>query len=361
MAVYKHKKTGRWVAQVRDPSTGRKKQIGTYDTKGKARAAEQSAGATLHSAMTVAEWRDHWLATDKWKESTRRHNSERTKRFADTHGDKRLAAIKRPLARDWVAEQPSSLNALSAMFGAAEYEDDEFGNRLLPSNPFSKLVKRTTKKRDLQDEWLTDADVDDLEDKARFALADPTGELIASMIRVAAETGVRPGELFALTEDSVDRARHRLTITAAVDSHSNTVGTPKNGQSREVVLSARAIAAIDAAPRFADNEWLFQSPSGRRFVGESFRHYWRQVRAAAGRPDMDFYELRHYCATRLLEAGVSDRDVAVQLGHANEQLVRDVYGHPSKRRALDRVQESLNNDQGDNDHESRKAADRRTA
>jgi integrase len=30
---------------------------------------------------------------------------------------------------------------------------------------------------------------------------------------------------------------------------------------------------------------------------------------------MDFYELRHFCATRLLELGVSHADVAIQLGH----------------------------------------------
>jgi hypothetical protein len=32
---------------------------------------------------------------------------------------------------------------------------------------------------------------------------------------------------------------------------------------------------------------------------------------------MDFYELRHFCATHLLELGVSHADVAVQLGHTD--------------------------------------------
>ena len=45
--------------------------------------------------------------------------------------------------------------------------------------------------------------------------------------------------------------------------------------------------------------------------------------AAAGRPGMDFYELRHYCATRLLEAGCSLEDVAEQL----DPVV--VLGHPT--------------------------------
>ena len=60
---------------------------------------------------------------------------------------------------------------------------------------------------------------------------------------------------------------------------------------------------------------------------------------------MDFYELRHYCATRLLEAGVSDADVAVQLGHTDGgELVRRVYGHPAARIALDRVTAALDDE-----------------
>lgn len=34
---------------------------------------------------------------------------------------------------------------------------------------------------------------------------------------------------------------------------------------------------------------------------------------------MDFYELRHFCATRLLELGVSHADVALQLGHTERR------------------------------------------
>ena len=45
---------------------------------------------------------------------------------------------------------------------------------------------------------------------------------------------------------------------------------------------------------------------------------------------MAFYELRHFCATHLLELGVSHADVAVQLGHTDGgALVMSTYGHPS--------------------------------
>jgi len=66
--------------------------------------------------------------------------------------------------------------------------------------------------------------------------------------------------------------------------------------------------------------------------------YCREVRAAYGRPDLDFYELRHACATLLLERGLSPEDVAIQLGHTDGgSLVRRLYGHPSEDRARARI------------------------
>jgi hypothetical protein len=67
-------------------------------------------------------------------------------------------------------------------------------------------------------------------------------------------------------------------------------------------------------------------------------YYWRPVRAAFGRPEMDFYELRHFCATHLLERGVSPSDVAVQLGHRDGgALVMSNYGPPAEDGARERL------------------------
>jgi integrase len=53
---------------------------------------------------------------------------------------------------------------------------------------------------------------------------------------------------------------------------------------------------------------------------------------------MDYYELRHFCATHLLELGVSHADVAVQLGHTDGgALVMSTYGHPSDDAARERL------------------------
>jgi integrase len=57
---------------------------------------------------------------------------------------------------------------------------------------------------------------------------------------------------------------------------------------------------------------------------------------------MHFYELPHFCATHLLELGVSHADVAVQLGHTDGgALVMSTYGHPSEVAARERLKRAF--------------------
>jgi integrase len=52
--------------------------------------------------------------------------------------------------------------------------------------------------------------------------------------------------------------------------------------------------------------------------------------------------MRHFCATRLLEVGLTDAEVAVQLGHTDGgELVRRVYGHPANDLARTRLRAAL--------------------
>ena len=91
-------------------------------------------------------------------------------------------------------------------------------------------------------------------------------------------------------------------------------------------------------PARLDVPWLFVTPRAHRFAKSSLYYYWNPVRAAFGRPGMDYYELRHFCATHLLELGVAHADVAVQLGHSDGgALVMSTYGHPSHESARERL------------------------
>jgi integrase len=96
------------------------------------------------------------------------------------------------------------------------------------------------------------------------------------------------------------------------------------------VYPVQARQAVEAAPRFHGQELVFVAPRGGQLWAPHFSWLWSPVRAAFGRPKMAWYELRHFCATHLLDLGLSPSDVAYQLGHTdNGKLVMETYGHPS--------------------------------
>ena len=53
-------------------------------------------------------------------------------------------------------------------------------------------------------------------------------------------------------------------------------------------------------------------------------------------PHIRFHELRHSCASMLLNSGFTLKDVQESMGHADIQMTANIYGHmdPSRRIAL---------------------------
>jgi integrase len=114
------------------------------------------------------------------------------------------------------------------------------------------------------------------------------------------------------------------------------LGKPKNGKERTIAYLPPA-QALDDVPRRPDG-FVFHSPRGNPLVQGSHHYAWRTLRAAAGLPETRWHDLRHFCATQLLELGFSHFDVSVQLGHEDGgALVMARYGHPDKNAARERL------------------------
>ncbi len=337
MAVtsYTTKKGRRWRVRLYDPLTQKMRAVSSgHLTKKDARRAEAAALADgpdpTRSDLTVAGWRETWLATHPMKDSTKVHNAERTKAFALEHGDKLMADIDRALAREWKAQHPSTTMALSAMWSAAAKHED-----LPVGQPWAGMA--SSGRRQINPGWLTLQDITDLQVHARASWPGAYGSVVAGLITVLAFTGIRPGELAALRWTNLHPEDGRLDVEKQLDSKTRRFTTPKNGLARTVVYPQAAQAAIAAMPRMHD-EHVFVGP-GNGLLTESTRNrLWHPVRVAFGRPTMAIYELRHFCATHLVELGMTSADVAVQLGHRDGgRLIESTYGHARPDPALTRV------------------------
>lgn len=278
-----------------------------------------------------------------------------------TVGELRPRDFTRKMARKYSQLQPSRMKTVSAMFG------DMMEDELLDANPFHRLgVRRRNGRKELV--AITREELALLAECARREHSDPDpgyGEMFETMVLTAAWTGVRPAELFVLRWPDVDWENDSIFVRRSYRSKSKElVDYTKSGDQREIILPAPLREPLWRLYLRRDrDDWregrsgpgkhdLFATKTGQQFYAVVFQYYWNPVRTAfkarmeerdPGRAHllferadgtakpMDFYELRHFCATFFLERGVPAHQVAVQLGHNdNGALVIETYGHPSK-------------------------------
>ena len=302
---------------------GRQEWVGTYRTQNEAREAEREAYGRRRASReeTCESFAAKWVEDfPRDRASTNRHNGYSVKPFARDFQGVRLDEVSRRRAREWALKHRSSVGAVRAMF------QDALNEELVTENPFSNLrLPQSRGRRDL--EVISEARLHELADSA-LTTCDGYGSTFRACILFAAYVGLRPAELFTLRWSDVDFATGEVRINTSLGS-TGEVTLPKNNKKRKVILPPPAADALRSMPRRSDSPYVFTTPGGRRFSKTSHYYWWRAVRLAFGEPAMDFYELRHFCATHLLELGVSHADVAVQLGHTDGgALVMSTYGHP---------------------------------
>jgi integrase len=279
------------------------------------------------SAETCASFAERWL--EEWarpEASTRRLYAAAVRRFAEHFGPTPLGEVERLSARSWALTVPRNVSRVVGTM----YEDAR-NIGVVDSNPFSNLRLAAT-------ERVTRIAPPTMGEyrallEARTVLGG-YGTEFRAMIHVAAWTGVRQGELFGLQWRDVGEQELRIERSRKVGG---SLGRPKNGYNSRTVPLLPPARVLDDVPRRPD-PFVFHSPRGRPLVKGTHAWSWGKVKAAA-RTEVRWHDLRHFCATQLLELGLSLFDVSIQLGHTDGgALVMERYGHPSvdaaKRRLL---------------------------
>lgn len=129
-------------------------------------------------------------------------------------------------------------------------------------------------------------------------------------IILALETSMRRGELLALTFDDIDRERRHAIVR---DS--------KNGRSRRVPLSSRALQVIDALPRTESGRLLELSANALKIA------FFRRVIPASGVVDFHFHDFRHEAISRLAESGKFQMiELQAISGHRDNRMLQR-YAH----------------------------------
>jgi len=199
-------------------------------------------------------------------------------------------------------------------------------------------------------------------DQVEQVLAAAEGTRFHSFFILAAETGMRRGEVGALTWDCIDFDREVAIVRQAIgeDRKGGTfIKNTKSGRQRVIPLNASAVEAlrrhraVQAAEKLAakegtytDQGLVFASEMGSLLdldaVSKAFSSLLRGLGIKA--KGLSLHSCRHFVGTTSLVTGSDVRTVSDLLGHADPGVTLRVYGHVvagAKERAVTSIGDAL--------------------
>jgi len=169
-------------------------------------------------------------------------------------------------------------------------------------------------------------------DLVKALVSSAPDERLKTFIVLAAHTGLRISEVFALTWADVK-----------LDAHTISVHNGKGGKSRAVYLTPTLAAQLkvwkveQTRQRLAsswwsvENDWLITSDIGTQMDTHNWRKKHFKPFTDKAAPGLTPHSLRHAFATLMLEEGVPMRVVAEQMGHSSTRITEQTYSHVTAR------------------------------
>ena len=144
-----------------------------------------------------------------------------------------------------------------------------------------------------------------------------------------ATTGVRFGEARALMVGDIAMTSNKLRISKSVTEINGHLvkGTPKNGESRTLILPDITLNRIKPLLIGKNSEDLvFTGPQGKAIRHANFRHrVWVPALGVTGNQGLRIHDLRHTAASLAIKSGANVKVVQNMLGHKSAQMTLDRY------------------------------------
>ncbi|MCA1833220.1 MAG: tyrosine-type recombinase/integrase [Actinomycetota bacterium] len=158
-----------------------------------------------------------------------------------------------------------------------------------------------------------------------------------TLVRFAAYTGLRAGEITALRMKDVDWKTGDVRVTKTLTHFGGTFAEtePKTKAGRRTVTMPRFV--FEELKTFVGDRkldraaYVFGTATPMRH-GNFYRRHFRPavLRAFADRPDLQplrFHDLRHTFASFLVAQGAHPKEMAELMGHSSVQITLDRYSH----------------------------------
>ena len=177
-------------------------------------------------------------------------------------------------------------------------------------------------------------------DQVRAFLASVSGDRLEPLYVLAIATGMRQGELLGLRWQDVDLESGTVTVRHTLQRGSRTLGEPKTESAKRTLRLATSAAEalgehrrrqaeerLAAGASWRRGDYVFSTRLGDPLHANNVRSAFRDQVRRAELPKQRFHDLRHACATLLLEHGEELGVVSKVLGHSTVSTTLDTYGH----------------------------------
>lgn len=146
-------------------------------------------------------------------------------------------------------------------------------------------------------------------------------------------TGLRIGELLALTWQDIDFQRGLLSVSKTCydgkteSGFGQIVDEPKTQSSKRVIpIPKQLLHALKELKRTNKSDYVISS-GGKPITVRSYQKSFELLLARLGIPHKGFHSLRHTFATRALECGMDVKTLSEILGHKNATITLSRYAH----------------------------------
>lgn len=334
----------RWRARWRDLDGSSRSQ--TFDRKADAERHLDLVGADLQRGeytdpglrrVRFGDWADQfWATAVHVKPSTRRGYRQALEgHLRPAFGSRAIGSIDRADVKRWATEQLEAgisaktvRNWLSVMILIFEEAIDAKAVRDNPARGIK--LPRTQRQEPL---FFT---AEQIEQLAR-AMEPPQ---YAFLIRFAAYTGLRPGEIAGLRVRRLDLLAARVDVceTLIPVDGKLVAGPTKTYANRSVPLPAflrdqageyLAWLAGEQRRPLEPDDYVFRAAKGGPLDRQRFREkIMRPALRRAGLPEaFRAHDLRHTCASLMISLGAHPKLVMERLGHSDISITMGVYGH----------------------------------
>jgi len=309
-----------------------------------AKANTKAEKKVVSSDMTVSDWFDRWLERQKRikRSSYTTYSSNINKHIKKKLGKIKLKMLTEEHIQKFVDEllcelAPKSVRSVFSILrlGLDEAYEKNFVSDVCRKTKLPKVKRKEVKVFTKQEQKKIENYIEKSEKMNDIG------------ILICFYTGIRIGELCALTWENIDLKRGVISIENTlyrVKSEKGNkktelkISTPKSESSvREIPLPKFLIAKFEA---IKSGSGFLINKKGKFIEPNVYSRRYKKILAELDIPYRKYHSTRHTFATRALEIGMDVKTLSEILGHSSPTVTLNLYAHSlpeHKRKEMDRL------------------------